>query len=428
MEAIILGSQTGELYNDVDTIVVPAYQAEEAVIELSDGYNPYIVGGGSSGTGESYWIRFTNGILKPSTTSNRVVIGASTTLGNESLRVAGKGLFDSVQLGSGVYINNISIDGTLAGNSDTTLSTEKAIKTYVDSKVSTSGGLKAGDNISLLNNNAGYITSSDVAPVLKNELTVNLGVGGSVGGVTTGTTYAAGTTLESIIDAILTKQVLPTYISPTITISSTPSTSGIEIGTNISITLSSVFTQNDAGSATATTYKKNSVALSGSTDSIQVTDTAVNYTVIVDYNEGVIKNDNLGTPYPTGHITAGSITSSAISYIGYRNIFYGFDTLPSSSSVVRSFSGRLLNGQNGTTFSIVIPVGTTRVSFCYPATLRDVSSVKYVQGMNAEIKNVFTSGTVNVEGANSYTAISYKTYTYAPAVAFSQTATYNVTI
>ena len=83
---------------------------------------------------------------------------------------------------------------------------------------------------------------------------------------------------------------------------------------------------------------------------------------------------------------------------------------------------------NGNSFSITIPVNATRVIFAYPATLRDVTSVKDVNGLNAEIKSAFTKSTVSVEGANGYTAINYKVYTTDYAQPNDKANTYTVTI
>ena len=48
--------------------------------------------------------------------------------------------------------------------------------------------------------------------------------------------------------------------------------------------------------------------------------------------------------------------------------------------------------------------------------------------MNAEIKSAFTKSTVSVEGANGYTAISYKVYTTDYAQPNDKANTYTVTI
>jgi alpha-tubulin suppressor-like RCC1 family protein len=50
-------------------------------------------------------------------------------------------VFDTLELTSGTSVNEISIDGTLAGNSDDAVPTEKAVKTYVDGKISIDGTL-----------------------------------------------------------------------------------------------------------------------------------------------------------------------------------------------------------------------------------------------------------------------------------------------
>lgn len=64
----------------------------------------------------------------------------------------------------------------------------------------------------------------------------------------------------------------------------------------------------------------------------------------------------------------------------------------------------------------------------YPATLRDVSSVQDVNGMNAEVKTAFTKTVVSVEGANGYQAIDYKVYVFDMANANDTANTYKVTI
>lgn len=65
---------------------------------------------------------------------------------------------------------------------------------------------------------------------------------------------------------------------------------------------------------------------------------------------------------------------------------------------------------NGKSFTINIPVGVVRVIFAYPATLQDVSSVKDVNGLNAEIKSSFTKSAVTVAGAGADAGIEYKVY------------------
>jgi hypothetical protein len=51
-----------------------------------------------------------------------------------------------------------------------------------------------------------------------------------------------------------------------------------------------------------------------------------------------------------------------------------------------------------------------RVVFAYPSTLKDLSSVKDKNGLEAEIISSFTSTIVSVSGANGYDSIEYKVY------------------
>ena len=83
---------------------------------------------------------------------------------------------------------------------------------------------------------------------------------------------------------------------------------------------------------------------------------------------------------------------------------------------------------NGSTFGITIPVGAMRVVFAYPETLRDVSSVKDVNGLNAEISGAFTKSTLSVEGLNNFQGINYKVYVTDFAEAVATANTYKVTI
>jgi hypothetical protein len=83
---------------------------------------------------------------------------------------------------------------------------------------------------------------------------------------------------------------------------------------------------------------------------------------------------------------------------------------------------------NGTTFTLNITAGATSVKFAYPAALRDVSSVKYVELGNGEVKDTFILTNELVEGAVGFTSINYKVYTYIPAIPFGDAVTYSVTI
>lgn len=272
-------------------------------------------------------------------------------------------------------------------------------------------------------------TSENISVMLKSNL----------GSLTNGYTIPAGTSIDTIIKQMVQVQIPPTYSAPTLTLKATGATAGsYEEGTEVTPTLTSTFVKNDAGALTAIVIKKNNVEVASSTTSpathtetITVSGT-ITYSSTATYGEGAIKNDNFNQPYSTGHIEAGSKSSSEIKYTSYRKYFYGADnvtTAATTSDNVRGFVNSSSSGASaGTTFNVSVTKGQTRATFAYPATLRDVSSVKYVEFNNDESKTFFNKTTVQVKGANDYTAIDYKVYTYIPDQPFPSNMTFAVTI
>ena len=162
-------------------------------------------------------------------------------------------------------------------------------------------------------------------------------------------------------------------------------------------------------------------------------DTNYTITATATYGDGAVPVTNLGNPYEAGKIAAGSKTGSTSTKItGYRNTFYG--TYNTKEGTVNSTYIRALPSKsnkalaNGSTFSVQVPVGAMRIMLAYPATLRDVTSIKDRNGLNAESKSSFTLSTVSVEGANGATAIEYKVYTMDRAEANQTLNYFDVTI
>ena len=159
-------------------------------------------------------------------------------------------------------------------------------------------------------------------------------------------------------------------------------------------------------------------------------DTKYTVTAEATHGEGAVPLTNTKVEYPEGKIAAGTKTATSAAITGYRNSFYGTVTNKNeiTSSIIRGLtkSGKAL--KNGSAFTVDVPVGAMRVIIAYPATLRDVSSIKDVNGLNAEIASGFTKTTVSVEGASSYTAKSYKVYYMDFAKANDKANKFTVTI
>lgn len=214
-----------------------------------------------------------------------------------------------------------------------------------------------------------------------------------------------------------------TTVNPTY--SATLSAGSYQYGPETGITAKS-WAISDTASHTATTA-------SGSFDPIVVAD-GTNYriTATATYDAGAVAKDNLGSPSsPEVKIAAGSKSATSSAITGYRNTFYGTKTTKDAldSAAIRSLSNKSNAAwANGKSFTVQIPVGAVRVVFAYPATLRDVNSVKDVNGLSAEIKSAFAKSTIAVEGANGATAIDYKVYTIDFADPIAKANSYTITI
>lgn len=155
-------------------------------------------------------------------------------------------------------------------------------------------------------------------------------------------------------------------------------------------------------------------------------------TVKATYSDGAVPLTALGAQYEAGKINGGSKTAQSGAITGYRNSFYGTladKSVDVTNAVVRALqqkSGKSL--ANGNAFTVNIPVGAEAVLILYPATLRDVTSIKDVNGLNADITSAFTKSEMNVTGANNYTAINYKMYRLDYAKPNDTANKYTVTI
>lgn len=274
----------------------------------------------------------------------------------------------------------------------------------------------------------------------KQEHTVNLG-GGSLGGLTDGAEIPEGTTLDRFIAMLTAKAVPPVYSQPGVTcrVSSGNQASSYEVGTEINTTIQGTFTKNDAGELTQIEILKNgSSILSQATSPITseaqtftLGEETVSFTAKATYAAGPVKNDNLDQPSPEGQIKAGSKTSAAVSFVGKRNLFYGtgVGAVPElTSEVVRGLSGKQLSPSNGTVFTINIEVGQQYVIFAYPATLRDVNQVMYVETNDTGMATSFAKSNISVQGANGAAGADYKVYSYGMATPAQAPMTFKVTI
>ena len=236
----------------------------------------------------------------------------------------------------------------------------------------------------------------------------------------------------------------PSITQPSVGVSSSTA-KAYEVGTSVNPAWSGSFNAGSYtyGPATGCTVTKWEVSNNKTTETATTQTGTFNAYVVPDgsnyiitlkgtYSDGAIPKTALGANYAAGQIKGSTQTKTTGAISGYRKTFYGTTTdktAATTSAIIRGLAGSSNSALgNGSTFNVNIPKNAQRVIIAYPATLRAISSIKDKNGMSAEISSAFTSSTVDVQGADGYTAISYRVYTQDFAAPNDTANTYIVTI
>lgn len=238
------------------------------------------------------------------------------------------------------------------------------------------------------------------------------------------TISTAGKNLKQVFDTIFVKEENPATTQPSVSLTFGEA-KAYEVGTVVQPTYSAKlnagsYTYGPATGITATSWEiSDNAGHTASTASGRFADVTVadntNYkiTAKASHGDGAIPVTNTGNAYAAGQIKAGSKTATSGAITGYRNTFYGSVTSKEgdiTSDVVRGLSGKkdgAIAASN--TFKAAEDVGAMRVIIALPSP-RTCTSIKDENGLNAEALSAFTKITVQVEGANSYTAAAYNVY------------------
>lgn len=252
--------------------------------------------------------------------------------------------------------------------------------------------------------------------------TVNIGTF-TVPSSGSGTIAAQGKTLKEFLSGLFAKAKDPNVTQPSVSISLTGAGAkevGSEFTPSYTVKFNAGSYQYGPATGVTATYAVSDTAshtateASGSFAKFTVADTT-NYkvSVVATHTAGVAPKNNLGTPVDSKKIAAGTKSASSDTVTGYRNSFWGGvkskEGTP-TSAIIRGLAGKK-NGSisAGNTDDAQESVGDMRVIIAVPSP-RTINSIKDVNGLNAEAFSAFTHITVNVEGANGYTAKSYNVY------------------
>lgn len=262
-------------------------------------------------------------------------------------------------------------------------------------------------------------------------------VPGSSGSVTIPTATNQMSLLE-LLEASYAEEENPTITQPSTSISL--SNSGAkEVGTSFTPTYNVSFNAGkyEFGPATGITVTSYAVTdtsggsastASGSFTNFTVEeDTNYRVSVTVQHTAGAVPLTNLGNEYAAGQIKAGSKQANSAYVTGYRGWFCGYyngsQALPNATAIT-SAQLRAFGVRNG---SFVTSMSTNQMQqmfFAAPQGL--VTSVGVANSVNGAPQTVQKT-TVNVEGANSFTAIPYDVFYVANATAETGASTFTIT-
>ena len=200
----------------------------------------------------------------------------------------------------------------------------------------------------------------------------------------------------------------PTYVNPTLTISS--SSTNIEHNTQTNVVLTPRFTQNDAGAIISYSLSKDGKVLYTNTTASAYTDAitlqhggSTTYTATVNYGDGIIKNTLLGIEYSSTSIKEGSISNN-VTVRGYALSYYGViegDSISDTnglSNVLRTSKGSTL------TFNMT----NQRVIYMYPKSFGNLTSIK--DANNFDYINSYTLTNMTLDN------VEYNVYILTDAV------------
>lgn len=201
----------------------------------------------------------------------------------------------------------------------------------------------------------------------------------------------------------------PTYVMPTLVMNIFPL--DIPLNEESEIKISFKFNKNDAGNINNVILKRNDIIISEGeiisefTDIITASDAnSIRYNLTVMYDEGVVKNSNLGNPYPNTNIKAGElVVEKSVSVFA-----------PSYYGAVKTFDISLLNIINNTsrncTFTSIF-LEDEKFVYMYPSNFGELQSIK--DANNFEYIDSYTKEHV------TYNGIDYLVYILTDAVTIS---------
>lgn len=262
-------------------------------------------------------------------------------------------------------------------------------------------------------------------------------IGAPEGG--SGKLAASGMSVEAFMASILSKEVNPETAQPAASVTVTiPGGSTFEVGTHKNVSYKASLSAGSytygpatgvvAGTITASFDGQIKTGATGTFDNV-VADGTKRLSVSITHNEGAVPKTNLGNPYADGKIAAGTKEATATqTLVGVRHMFYGPMTTDAELNSENIRKLRHSEAKAGTISTFGAGAGAVKVVVAVPASM-NVTKVLMPSAMNADATASFVkqAGSVQVEGAEGFTAAAYNVWVYKPA-SIDSSETYDVTI
>ena len=309
----------------------------------------------------------------------------------------------------------------------------------------TSQTLDSGDIVFTKDTNeVAFIDSENTPHFMKSRSTKDYTLNGTdLGALKNGETIPEGTSIDDLLNMITQKAIAPTYTQPTVSLAKSGSgtaAGNYEAGTSITPILTATFNKNDAGDLTKLAVLKGGSEVGSDATSpytytgeaVVLGDETITFTAQATYADGPVKDNNLGQPDATGQIKAGTKTSSALSYVGQRNAFWGYGagTIESpTSDQIRGLANKRLNVSVNNVISVAIATGSQHIIFALPAP-RTLTQVSYDDLGDKGMLSAFTSSTVQVADARGGEngLKDYNVYIYNMSTPSAATMNFSFTI
>lgn len=252
-----------------------------------------------------------------------------------------------------------------------------------------------------------------------------------------GTISAAGKNVKEVLASILAEEKNPVTTQPSASVT-LKGGGTVEVGTHKNISYSASLSAGSytygpatgvvAGTVTASFDGQTKTGATGTFDNV-VADGTKRLSVSITHNEGAVPKTNLGNPYTGGKIAAGTKEATASqTFVGVRHMFYGPMTTDAelNSENIRKLTHS--EAKTGTIGTFGAGASAVKVVVAVPASM-NVTKVLMPSAMNADATASFVkqAGSVQVEGAEGFTAAAYNVWVYQPA-SIDSTETYAVTI